>query len=119
MAEAARRGLSFISGVITPTEIGYAMSLGLTLVKFFPAEAFGGLKLIKALAAPFSHAGLKFMPTGGVTLANLPDYLAEKTVACVGGTWIATREAIAEKKWTAIRDACRAAMQIVTNIRQA
>jgi 2-dehydro-3-deoxyphosphogluconate aldolase/(4S)-4-hydroxy-2-oxoglutarate aldolase len=113
VAEAAHRGLPFMPGVITPSEVEHALSLGLTLVKFFPAEAFGGLKVIKALAAPYGHMGVKFMPTGGVSMANLADYLAEKTVACVGGTWIASREAIAGKKWAQIRDNCKAAIEIV------
>jgi len=104
-------------GVITPTEIEQALALGLKLLKFFPAEAFGGLKVIKALSAPYAHAGVKFMPTGGVSTANLPDYLAEKAVACVGGTWIASREAIAERKWAQIRDNCRAAIEIVKRVR--
>jgi len=117
VAEAAHRGLPFIPGVITPTEIEQALALGLTLLKFFPAEAFGGLKVIKALSAPYAHAGVRFMPTGGVSSTNLPDYLAEKVVACVGGTWIASREAIAEKKWTQIRDNCKAAIEIVKRVR--
>ena len=117
VAEAAHRGLPFMPGVITPTEVEQALALGLKLLKFFPAEAFGGLKVIKALAAPYGHAGVKFMPTGGVSVANLADYLAEKTVACVGGTWIASREAIAEKKWAQIKDNCKAAIEIVKKIR--
>lgn len=117
VAEAAHRGLPFIPGVITPTEIEQALGMGLKLMKFFPSEAFGGLKVIKALAAPYAHAGVRFMPTGGVTTANLSDYLAEKSVACVGGTWIASREAIAEKKWAQIRDNCKAAIEIVKKAR--
>jgi 2-dehydro-3-deoxyphosphogluconate aldolase/(4S)-4-hydroxy-2-oxoglutarate aldolase len=117
VAEAAHRGLPFMPGVITPTEIEQALSLGLQLLKFFPAEAFGGLKVIRALSAPYAHMGVRFMPTGGVTTANLPDYLAEKAVACVGGTWIATREAIAGKKWAQIRDNCRAAVEIAKRVR--
>jgi len=117
VAEAAHRGLPFMPGVITPTEVEQALALGLRLLKFFPAEAFGGLKVIKALAAPYGHMGVKFMPTGGVTTANLADYLGEKTVACVGGTWIASREAIAEKKWAQIRDNCKAAIEIVKKTR--
>jgi 2-dehydro-3-deoxyphosphogluconate aldolase / (4S)-4-hydroxy-2-oxoglutarate aldolase len=117
VAEAAHRGLPFMPGVITPSEIEQALALGLTLLKFFPAEAFGGLKVIRALSAPYAHAGVKFMPTGGVSMANLPDYLAEKVIACVGGTWIASREAIAEKKWTQIRDNCKAAVEMVRKVR--
>jgi 2-dehydro-3-deoxyphosphogluconate aldolase / (4S)-4-hydroxy-2-oxoglutarate aldolase len=117
VAEAAHRGLPFMPGVITPSEVEQALSLGLTLMKFFPSEAFGGLKVIKALSAPYAHMGVKFMPTGGVSVTNLADYLAEKTVACVGGTWIASREAIAEKKWAQIRDNCKAAIEIVKRVR--
>jgi 2-dehydro-3-deoxyphosphogluconate aldolase/(4S)-4-hydroxy-2-oxoglutarate aldolase len=117
VAEAAHRGLPFMPGVITPTEVEQALSLGLKLMKFFPAEAFGGLKVIKALSAPYAHMGVKFMPTGGVSTANLADYLAEKVIACVGGTWIATREAIAEKQWSQIRDNCKAAIEIVKRVR--
>ncbi|HUJ75248.1 MAG TPA: bifunctional 4-hydroxy-2-oxoglutarate aldolase/2-dehydro-3-deoxy-phosphogluconate aldolase [bacterium] len=115
--EAGRVGLPFIPGVITPTEIEQALALGARLLKFFPAEAFGGLKTIKALAAPYAHVGVRFMPTGGVTVANLADYLAADVVACVGGTWIASREAIAEKKWSEIRDNCKAAVEAVQKLR--
>ncbi|MGO9308424.1 MAG: bifunctional 4-hydroxy-2-oxoglutarate aldolase/2-dehydro-3-deoxy-phosphogluconate aldolase [Spirochaetia bacterium] len=117
VAEAAHRGLPFIPGVITPTEIEQALALGLKLLKFFPSEAFGGMKVIKALSAPFAHMGVRFMPTGGITMTNLPDYLAEKIIACVGGTWIANREAIADKKWAQIRDNCKAAIRIVNGVR--
>ena len=117
VAEAAHRGLPFMPGVITPSEIEQALAMGLKLLKFFPAEAFGGLKVIKALSAPYVHAGVQFMPTGGVSMANLADYLAEKVIACVGGTWIASREAIAEKKWAQIRGNCKAAIEIVKKVR--
>ncbi len=117
VCEAGRIGLPFIPGVVTPSEIEQALSLGARLLKFFPSEAFGGLKVIKALAAPYAHTGVKFMPTGGVTTANLSEYLAVEIVACVGGTWIASREAIAEKKWAQIRDNCKAAVDLVKKIR--
>jgi len=111
--EAARVGLPFIPGVITPTEIEQALSLGVTLLKFFPSEAFGGLATIKALSAPYAHAGVRFMPTGGVTTANLALYLASEAVACVGGTWIASRDAIAQRKWDQVTASCRAAVETV------
>jgi 2-dehydro-3-deoxyphosphogluconate aldolase / (4S)-4-hydroxy-2-oxoglutarate aldolase len=117
VAEAKKLGLPFMAGGITPSEIEQALSLGLKLLKFFPAETFGGVKAIKALSAPYGHAGVRFMPTGGVTTANLPEYLALETVACVGGTWIASREAIAEKKWDQIRQNCHAAVQLVQSLR--
>lgn len=119
VAEAGRHKLPFIPGAITPSEIEQAMSLGCTLLKFFPAEAFGGMKTIKALSAPYIQTGLRFMPTGGVNTANLADYLAAEIIACVGGTWIASREAIAEKKWSQISGNCRAALEIVRTARGA
>jgi 2-dehydro-3-deoxyphosphogluconate aldolase/(4S)-4-hydroxy-2-oxoglutarate aldolase len=117
VAESERLGLPFIPGVITPSEVEQALSLGLKLLKFFPAETFGGVKAIKALTAPYGHAGVRFMPTGGVTTANLPEYLLLAAVACVGGTWIASREAIAEKKWDQIRQNCHSALEIVRTVR--
>ncbi|MGO9409384.1 MAG: bifunctional 4-hydroxy-2-oxoglutarate aldolase/2-dehydro-3-deoxy-phosphogluconate aldolase [Spirochaetia bacterium] len=117
VAEAGRLGLPFVPGVVTPSEVEQALSLGAKMLKFFPAEAFGGLKVIKALAAPYVHTGVKFMPTGGVTTANLADYLGADIIACVGGTWIASREAIAEKKWAQIRDNCKAVVELARKVR--
>ncbi|MGC8874885.1 MAG: bifunctional 4-hydroxy-2-oxoglutarate aldolase/2-dehydro-3-deoxy-phosphogluconate aldolase, partial [Chloroflexia bacterium] len=68
-----QEGVPVIPGVATPTEVGMALSRGLSIVKFFPAEALGGVKMLKALAAPFK--GVRFIPTGGITAANLADYL--------------------------------------------
>ena len=117
VAEAARLGLPFIPGVVTPSEVEKALALGAKIQKFFPAEASGGLAMIKALAAPYGHTGVKFMPTGGVSLANLEEYLKAEAVLCVGGTWIATKELIAAKKWDEIRDNCRQAMEVVRKVR--
>jgi 2-dehydro-3-deoxyphosphogluconate aldolase/(4S)-4-hydroxy-2-oxoglutarate aldolase len=117
VAEAARLGLPFIPGVVTPSEVEKALALGARIQKFFPAEASGGLSMIKALAAPYGHTGVKFMPTGGVSPANLEEYLKNEAVLCVGGTWIATKELIKEKKWGDIRDNCRKAMEIVHKVR--
>jgi 2-dehydro-3-deoxyphosphogluconate aldolase / (4S)-4-hydroxy-2-oxoglutarate aldolase len=117
LAEAARLGLPFIPGVVTPSEVEKALALGAKIQKFFPAEASGGLAMIKALAAPYGHTGVKFMPTGGVSLANLEEYLKNEAVLCVGGTWIATKELIKEKKWAEIRDNCRKAMEVVRKVR--
>jgi 2-dehydro-3-deoxyphosphogluconate aldolase/(4S)-4-hydroxy-2-oxoglutarate aldolase len=117
VAEASRLGLPFIPGVVTPSEVEKALALGAKIQKFFPSEASGGLSMIKALAAPYGHTGVKFMPTGGVSPANLEEYLKNEAVLCVGGTWIATKELIKEKKWAEIRDNCRKAMEIVRKVR--
>lgn len=78
--------IPYLGGAVTPTEIMRALSLGLSAVKFFPAGVFGGLAAIKALAAPFPQ--MKFVPTGGADLTNLPEYLAADAVAAVGGSFM-------------------------------
>lgn len=79
-------GVPYLPGVASAGDIMRGYDLGLRHFKFFPAEASGGLKALKALAAPFYEA--KFCPTGGITLANAPDYLAFDPILCVGGTWL-------------------------------
>jgi 2-dehydro-3-deoxyphosphogluconate aldolase/(4S)-4-hydroxy-2-oxoglutarate aldolase len=73
--------------------------------------------MLQAFAAPYSHLGVKFVPTGGVSMANLEAYLSIKTVAAVGGTWIAKKEDLAEGKWTEIRDRCQKAVDLVARVR--
>ncbi|MBQ8370932.1 MAG: bifunctional 4-hydroxy-2-oxoglutarate aldolase/2-dehydro-3-deoxy-phosphogluconate aldolase [Clostridia bacterium] len=85
--EAQRKAVPMVPGIMTPTEIEAALELGLDFVKFFPAEAAGGTKLLKAVSAPYSM--VRFMPTGGVTMANAGDYLSLKNVVCCGGSFIA------------------------------
>jgi 2-dehydro-3-deoxyphosphogluconate aldolase/(4S)-4-hydroxy-2-oxoglutarate aldolase len=84
-------------GTVTPTEIEMALEFGLKVVKFFPAEVYGGLKAIKALSAPYT--GLKFMPTGGVSPANLAEFLAFKQIHACGGSWMVAKDLIAAKDW--------------------
>ena len=113
VAAARRLGLPFVPGVANPTDIEAALELGCTLLKFFPAEALGGTKLLSALSAPYKHAGIRFMPTGGISPANLGAYLALDTVAAVGGTWIAKKEDMADGKWEEIASRCREAGHII------
>jgi 2-dehydro-3-deoxyphosphogluconate aldolase/(4S)-4-hydroxy-2-oxoglutarate aldolase len=86
------RGVSFLPGIANAGDIMRGLELGLTHFKFFPAEASGGIAALRALSAPFAQA--RFCPTGGVTLANAPDWLALESVLCVGGTWIIPKGAI-------------------------
>ena len=99
-ARAAR--LPWFPGVVTPSEIIRAMDLGWQHLKFFPAETFGGVPALKALAGPFGHTTVKFVPTGGITAANLPDYLSLPQVAAIGGSWMADRKLVAEQAWPKI-----------------
>jgi 2-dehydro-3-deoxyphosphogluconate aldolase/(4S)-4-hydroxy-2-oxoglutarate aldolase len=94
--------LPLFPGVVTPTEIMRAMELGWKHLKFFPAETFGGVNALKALIGPFGHTGVKFIPTGGITAATLPNYLAIPQVAAIGGSWMAERKLVAEKSWEKI-----------------
>lgn len=82
------KSIPVVPGCVTPTEIEAALSLGLDTVKFFPAEAFGGLKALKALSAPYS--GVRFMPTGGISLDNAAEYLAFSKVFACGGSFMVT-----------------------------
>jgi 2-dehydro-3-deoxyphosphogluconate aldolase/(4S)-4-hydroxy-2-oxoglutarate aldolase len=111
VARAAHRGMAMLPGAVTPTEIEMALAAGLRLVKFFPAEASGGVRYLRAVAAPYRD--IRFVPTGGVTAANLAEYLAEPAVAACGGTWIAPSDAIREHRWNAIAAAAAEAVAIV------
>jgi len=86
--------LPLFPGVITPGEIMHALELGWKHLKFFPAETFGGVNALKALIGPFGHTGVKFIPTGGITAATLPNYLALPQVAAIGGSWMAERKLV-------------------------
>ncbi len=84
-------GIPYLPGVATASDVMRGLDLGLTHFKFFPAEAAGGIKALKALAAPFAQC--RFCPTGGITAETAPDWLAVEPVLCVGGSWIAPRGA--------------------------
>lgn len=102
IVEAAQKmNIPIIPGCMTPSEIEIAMSFGLDFVKFFPAEAAGGVKMLKAMSAPYS--GISFMPTGGITLKNAEEYLSLKSVICCGGSFIAEEKNIAAGNFEAIR----------------
>ncbi len=103
VSQAARQiHLPLFPGVVTSTEVMRAMEWGWTLLKFFPAETSGGVNALKALAGPFGHTGVKFIPTGGITAATLLSYLAVPQVVAVGGSWMADRKLMAEKNWAKI-----------------
>lgn len=110
-------GLPFFPGVVTPSEIEQVLSLGIRLMKYFPAEASGGLKMVKAVSAPFAHLGVKFIPTGGINMDNLGDYLEHKSVLAGGGTWIASKDMISAQKWDTIKADAQATRKRVSMIR--
>ncbi len=93
-------GLPILPGVVTPTEITLALEMGLTELKFFPAEQYGGIATIKALSSVFSE--VKFCPTGGISPKNLHQYLDVESIFAVGGSWMAPKKLINEKQWSDI-----------------
>jgi 2-dehydro-3-deoxyphosphogluconate aldolase / (4S)-4-hydroxy-2-oxoglutarate aldolase len=101
LAKAVKRlALPFLPGIATPADIMRGLDLGLDRFKFFPAEVYGGANGLKAFAGPFPQ--IRFCPTGGVTQATAPDYLALPNVGCVGGTWLTPKSAIEAGDWAQI-----------------
>ena len=102
-------------GCITPSEVAQAVKRGLKVVKFFPAEQFGGVATIKAMAAPY--VGLKFMPTGGVSAKNLESYLScDKIIAC-GGSWMVKGDLVKAGKFDEIKTLTEEAVKLAASIR--
>lgn len=98
----------YLPGVATASEAMGAADAGFEVLKFFPAQAAGGIALLKGLADPLPH--LRFCPTGGVSAANLADWLGLPNVVCAGGTWIATRDALGDADWDGITSRAAAAL---------
>ena len=101
-----------IPGVITPGEVERGLSMGLKLLKFFPAEAAGGAKMLKALAGPYGHTGVKFVPTGGINAANAQPYLDLATTEAIGGSWFVDQKLIKAGEFAKIRDLTVAALKL-------
>lgn len=112
IAAAGEVGLQFSPGVMTPSEIEQALSLDCKLLKFFPAEAAGGVKMLKSLAGPYAHTGVKFTPTGGITADNLQDYLKLPVVAAIGGSWMVDKKLVSGAQWAEITGLTRAALEL-------
>jgi len=109
----AEHGVPALPGVATATEVMAALELGMTTLKFFPAGTSGGARAVAALAAPFG--GVRFVPTGGVTAANLADYLALPSVCAVGGSWMVPRDRIRARDVDTVRDLTREAVALAAS----
>lgn len=109
---AGERGLPFFPGVCTPSDVEAALQLGCRLLKFFPAGVMGGVKMLKALYGPYRHRGVRFVPTGGVSVENLAEYLSNPAVAAIGGSWIVDKKLLAAKDWKAITELTAEAVKI-------
>jgi 2-dehydro-3-deoxyphosphogluconate aldolase/(4S)-4-hydroxy-2-oxoglutarate aldolase len=112
---ACAQGVPVLSGACTPTEVDLALRSGASAVKFFPAEAMGGIPVLKALAGPFRD--VSFVPTGGVKPENLADYLSLPNVLGCGGTWITGGSLIADGRFDRIEQFAREAVSIVAEAR--
>ncbi|MCL1822653.1 MAG: bifunctional 4-hydroxy-2-oxoglutarate aldolase/2-dehydro-3-deoxy-phosphogluconate aldolase [Oscillospiraceae bacterium] len=106
--------IAVVPGVCNPTDIEMGLSMGLSTLKFFPAEAAGGLKMLKAMSAPYGKAS--FMPTGGISPDNLASYLEFKPVIACGGSWMVTDTLIKEKNWAEITRLSKEAVEIKNKI---
>lgn len=104
-----------VPGTASPADVEAAYNRGLRHVKFFPAEAYGGVRTLKALAGPFAE--MQFLPTGGVNESNAADYIALKNVFAIGGSFPVPSAAQREGDWDAISNACQRARRIVTFVR--
>lgn len=110
------KGILITPGCCNPSDIEQALENGLEVVKFFPAEPAGGLKMIKAIAAPY--VGLKFMPTGGINAANVKDYLAYDRIVACGGSWMVKGSLVDEGNFEEITRLTKEAVEIVKEARK-
>lgn len=120
VVEAARSaGLPFAPGICTPSDIERALEYDCRLLKFFPAEPCGGLKYLDAIAAPYQHLGVQYIPLGGVNEANCAAWLSSRHVGSLGGSWLAPKELIAARDWAGITALARRAASIRDTVRSA
>ena len=113
VAQAQEIGLPMVPGIATASELSQALTAGVPMVKFFPAEAAGGVKMIRNLLGAFRFTGVKFMPTGGINAENVKDYLAVPEIVACGGTWIVPKDALAANDWGRITALAKEAAGIV------
>lgn len=109
------KNIAIYPGCTTPTDYHAALKFGLEVLKFFPAEQSGGLAKIKAMAAPFPQ--FKVMPTGGVSLKNLKEYLSSSIICACGGSYMVTADLIRNQKWDEITQLCEQSIKIVKEVR--
>ena len=109
------KDIAIVPGCITPSDVTQAVKRGLEVVKFFPAEQFGGVATIKALAAPFTS--VRFMPTGGISAKNLADYLGFKKIIACGGSWMVKGDLVAAGEFDKIKEMTAEAVALVKEIR--
>ncbi len=112
--EAVKSEYPFFPGFCTPSELEQIMHFGIHMVKFFPAEAMGGTKMLSNIIAPYKHLGINIMPTGGVNTGNLKEYLAIPQIPCAGGTWVGKAADIEEGNWNRITALVKEAVELIS-----
>jgi 2-dehydro-3-deoxyphosphogluconate aldolase/(4S)-4-hydroxy-2-oxoglutarate aldolase len=110
------KGIPVIPGVNSPSQVEMGLERGLRLLKFFPAEASGGTRMLKALYGPYAE--VKFVPTGGIDSGNLADYLRLPNVVACGGSWMVKEESIKQGRYSDIASACRLAVELADSCRK-
>lgn len=110
------QGVDIYPGVCTPTDIEMALERDLTTVKFFPAEAIGGISYLKAIAAPYTM--MRFIPTGGINYSNLIDYLSLPNVVACGGSWLVRKDWISQERYDAIREEVKRSVEAVRSVQE-
>ena len=99
---AQKAGLPFAPGITTPSDLEAAIELGCRFVKFFPAEATGGIRYLRSMSAPYRHLGIQYFPLGGLNADNMVAYLNEPHIPCIGGSWIVKKELVDNEDWSGI-----------------
>ncbi|GAA6855392.1 bifunctional 4-hydroxy-2-oxoglutarate aldolase/2-dehydro-3-deoxy-phosphogluconate aldolase [Helicobacter pylori] len=107
---AKKKDMPLIPGVSSSSEVMQALELGYSALKFFPAEYCGGVKLLNAFNGPFK--GVKFCPTGGISVDNMHSYLNLENVLCVGGSWLTPKNLIQNKEWDKITEICKRSLAL-------
>ena len=103
VVEARKVGLQFAPGIATPSDVEAAIELNCDFVKFFPAEASGGIKYLRSMSAPYQHLGIAYFPLGGINADNMLDYLREPNVPTVGGSWIVKKDLVQSEDWAGLQ----------------
>lgn len=109
--------LPFAPGIVTPSDIEIAVELGCKILKFFPAEAAGGLNYLKNMTAPYNHLDLKYVPLGGLNQKNFGEYIESPFILAIGGSWIAKRDIINNKEWKTITENAQQAADVIKKLR--
>ena len=99
---AQEAGLPFAPGIATPSDLEAAIELGCRFVKFFPAEASGGIPYLRSMGAPYKHLGIQYFPLGGLNAENMVEYLKEPNVPTIGGSWVVRKKLVDNEDWAGV-----------------